>query len=110
MPSSDAASVIRRTVFTPSTWPDERSNPREVAQRPLPSMIMATCSGSLERSIGPTVVILLFSVDIVACFTALAEFIRNTDCEARVPVGIFIKSGFNLVEVGEVFSVEVITE
>src|SRR5262245_34748103 len=43
MPRVGAASAIRRTVSTPARWPAMRGRPRRVAQRPLPSMIMATC-------------------------------------------------------------------
>src|SRR5262249_48517580 len=42
-PKSGAASTTRRAAATPAGWPAERGRPRRVAQRPLPSMIMATC-------------------------------------------------------------------
>src|SRR6185436_13772928 len=43
MPSPGAASTTRRTAFAPARWPATRGSPRAFAQRPLPSMIMATC-------------------------------------------------------------------
>src|SRR2546428_10000043 len=45
MPRSGAASTARRTAAAPSRWPATRGRPRRVAQRPLPSMMIATCSG-----------------------------------------------------------------
>src|SRR5947207_1741958 len=44
-PSASAARTIARAVFTPSRWPATRGKPRRVAQRPLPSMMTAMCSG-----------------------------------------------------------------
>src|SRR3989338_1093782 len=38
--------MIVRAALTPSRWPATRGRPRRVAQRPLPSMMMATCSGT----------------------------------------------------------------
>jgi hypothetical protein len=38
-----AASTTRRTAAAPSRWPAARGNPRAVAQRPLPSMMIPTC-------------------------------------------------------------------
>src|SRR4029077_972368 len=46
-PSSGAASTVRRTASTPARWPATRGRPRRPAQRPLPSITMATCSGEL---------------------------------------------------------------
>ena len=43
-PRSGAASTTRRAASTPARCPAERGRPRRVAQRPLPSMMMATCS------------------------------------------------------------------
>src|SRR6266566_9025600 len=42
MPRRGAAATTRRTVSAPARWPAERGRPREVAQRPLPSEMMAT--------------------------------------------------------------------
>jgi hypothetical protein len=42
MPSPGAASTERRTASAPARWPATRGNPRRVAQRPLPSITMAT--------------------------------------------------------------------
>src|SRR5262245_29847958 len=47
MPRSGAASTMRRTVSTPAGRPAARGRPRRVAQRPLPSMMMATWKWSL---------------------------------------------------------------
>src|SRR6476661_5724552 len=54
MPSSLAARTTRRNASTPRRWPSARGNPRAAAQRPLPSMIIATCKGPSVRS-GPSV-------------------------------------------------------
>src|SRR5258708_775536 len=43
-PSPGAARTMRRTVSAPERWPAARGRRRRVAQRPLPSMTMATCS------------------------------------------------------------------
>src|SRR5665647_83007 len=48
MPISPAPSTTERTASTPSRWPKIRSNPCCSAQRPLPSMMMATCFGILS--------------------------------------------------------------
>ena len=45
MPSSAAAVTVRRTASAPRRWPAMRGRPRDFAQRPLPSMMMATCRG-----------------------------------------------------------------
>src|SRR5450432_4145262 len=50
MPSSLAARTTRRNASTPRRWPSARGKPRAAAQRPLPSMIMATCKGPSARS------------------------------------------------------------
>src|SRR5262245_60552111 len=39
------------TESLPRRWPESRSRPRPCAQRPLPSMMMATCRGRRVRSI-----------------------------------------------------------
>src|ERR1700733_7384209 len=50
MPSSEAARTTRRNASTPRRWPSARGKPLAAAQRPLPSMMMATCSGPSDRS------------------------------------------------------------
>src|SRR5712672_294951 len=54
MPSSLAARTTRRNASTPRRWPSARGKPRAAAQRPCPSMIIATCKGPSVRS-GPSV-------------------------------------------------------
>jgi len=44
MPIRGAASITRRAVSAPARCPAERGNPREVAHRPFPSEMIATCS------------------------------------------------------------------
>ena len=44
IPRSRAASTARRTASTPAACPAVRGRPRATAQRPLPSMMMATWS------------------------------------------------------------------
>src|SRR5690606_5032743 len=46
MPSSAAWVVTRRMFSVPASWPAMRGRPRRVAQRPLPSMMMATWRGT----------------------------------------------------------------
>ena len=46
MPSSRAARTVRRTASAPWRCPSARAPPRAAAQRPLPSMMIATWSGS----------------------------------------------------------------
>src|SRR5262249_3532598 len=50
MPSSCEAATTRRSASTPRRGPSARGSPREAAQRPLPSMMMATCNGPSDRS------------------------------------------------------------
>jgi hypothetical protein len=45
MPTSDACSTMRRTEAIPARCPATRRRPLRAAQRPLPSMMMATCWG-----------------------------------------------------------------
>jgi hypothetical protein len=45
MPRSIAARTVLRSASTPRRWPSTRGRPRAAAQRPLPSMMMATCRG-----------------------------------------------------------------
>ena len=52
MPSSPAARTVRRNASTPRRWPSTRGRPRAAAQRPLPSMMMATWRGALEARVG----------------------------------------------------------
>src|SRR6478752_6418543 len=54
MPSSCEARTTRRNASTPRRCPSARGRPRAAAQRPLPSMMMATCAGASDRS-GPSV-------------------------------------------------------
>src|ERR1700730_8135757 len=46
MPRSPAARTVRRSASTPRRCPSPLGNPRAAAQRPFPSMIMATCRGT----------------------------------------------------------------
>ena len=52
MPRSPAARTVRRSASTPRRCPSPRGRPRAAAQRPLPSMMMATCRGTSKSSIG----------------------------------------------------------
>ena len=45
MPISPAARTVLRNASTPRRCPSPRGSPRADAQRPLPSMMMATCRG-----------------------------------------------------------------
>src|SRR5262249_33088004 len=46
MPSRRAVSTTARTASLPRRCPSMRGSPRRRAQRPLPSMMIATCRGS----------------------------------------------------------------
>ena len=46
MPISLAARIVRRNASTPRRCPSTRGRPRAAAQRPLPSMMMATWRGA----------------------------------------------------------------
>src|SRR5271165_6280552 len=46
MPRSPAARTVRRSASTPRRCPSARGSPRAAAQRPFPSMMMATCRGT----------------------------------------------------------------
>src|ERR1700681_1159186 len=48
MPSSLAARTTRRKAATPRRWPSARGRPRAAAQRPFPSMMIATCNGTVR--------------------------------------------------------------
>ena len=50
MPRSPAARTVLRKASTPRRWPSTRGKPRAAAQRPLPSMMMATCRGISKPS------------------------------------------------------------
>src|SRR5438552_3290985 len=43
---------MSRTLTAPSRWPSMRGWPRSFAQRPFPSMMIATCRGSCDGSNG----------------------------------------------------------
>src|SRR5215469_5266780 len=45
MPNSPAVRMMVRADSAPCRWPSMRGRPRCFAQRPLPSMMMATCFG-----------------------------------------------------------------
>src|SRR5439155_2750589 len=51
IPRSPAARTVRRSASTPRRCPSLRGRPRAEAQRPLPSMMMATCRGTTNPSI-----------------------------------------------------------
>src|SRR5690606_17555176 len=50
MPSRAQASTVVRTASTPLAWPATRGRRRWVAQRPLPSMTIATWRGTREAA------------------------------------------------------------
>src|SRR5574338_613172 len=50
MPRSMQARMMPRTASTPRAWPATRGIRRFLAQRPLPSMMMATCRGTAPTS------------------------------------------------------------
>src|SRR6266705_1407662 len=51
MPRSPAARTVRRSASTPRRCPSTRGKPRAAAQRPLPSMMMATWRGTAKSPI-----------------------------------------------------------
>ena len=50
-PSSIAPLSTSSTTDSPTLWPSVRGSPRSLAQRPLPSITMATCSGTSSPGI-----------------------------------------------------------
>ena len=50
-PSSMAPSTQSNSEASPASWPAVRGSPRCLAQRPLPSMTIATCPGTLPAGI-----------------------------------------------------------
>src|SRR4051794_26463711 len=50
MPISPAARTVARSASTPRRWPSVRGSPRAAAQRPLPSMMMATWRGTSKAA------------------------------------------------------------
>src|SRR5205085_4928907 len=50
MPSCIPASTVRRNARVPARWPAAVGRPRRRAQRPLPSMMIATVSATSGRS------------------------------------------------------------
>src|SRR5689334_22029725 len=51
MPSSAAPVTVRRTASAPRLWPAIRGSPRAFAQRPLPSMMIATWTGGFDSAL-----------------------------------------------------------
>src|SRR5437763_9083312 len=51
MPSSPADRTVRRNASTPRRCASLRGSPREAAQRPLPTMMTATCRGATRRPV-----------------------------------------------------------
>ena len=49
MPSSMAPSTVSKSEYSPCSCPLVRGRPRSLAQRPLPSITIATCLGSAAR-------------------------------------------------------------
>src|SRR6266849_3921528 len=54
MPRPGAVAIIRRAASAPALCPAERGKPREEAQRPFPSEMIATCSGRVCAEEGTT--------------------------------------------------------
>src|SRR5215468_9060909 len=97
MPSAGDASTTRRTASTPARCPAARGRPRRTAQRPLPSIMMATCRPSFPGR--------------VLCIIKSADKIFSGACQAR-ELGCR-RRGFHrlggiahhLLEHGEIFEV-----
>src|SRR5579864_3891331 len=68
MPSRGAARMTRRAASAPARWPAERGRPREVAQRPLPSEMMATWRRGAGRVSGRTEEICWTAIDCMVMF------------------------------------------
>src|SRR3954453_14507631 len=52
MPRPFEARTVGPTPSTPRRWPSTRGRPRAAAQRPLPSMMIATWAGADPSSVG----------------------------------------------------------
>src|SRR3972149_10800604 len=50
-PNSTLAEIIWRKFSVPARWPDSLGRPRDCAQRPFPSIIIATCLGILSPEV-----------------------------------------------------------
>src|SRR5918998_2038105 len=62
MPISPAARTVLRSASTPRRCPSPRGNPRAAAQRPLPSMMIATWRGT-SNGAGSGLTASLFGID-----------------------------------------------
>ena len=76
-PRRTASSVIRLTVSTPSLCPALLGRPRFVAQRPLPSIIMAMWRGILCMFSSVSFIILCCAFGAVSVFVAFHAFGRE---------------------------------
>jgi hypothetical protein len=52
-PKSAAVSTVRFRALTPARWPKVLGRPRALAQRPFPSMMMATCRAESDATVWP---------------------------------------------------------
>src|ERR1043166_5911346 len=83
MPSSFAARTTRRNAATPRRWPSARGRPRAAAQRPLPSMMIATCNGVSEGSDPSVAGTATFDIGEIPG-AAAARFARPQKCSRSV--------------------------
>ena len=111
-PNRTHSDVIRRTVSTPAWCPKLRSLPRSAAQRPLPSIMMATCVGirfmSSSLFIVVFVVILLFNI-IMTRSTLGLETVSKRYQQCRIAIGVLEQSAA-FDEIGINHTVEFVTQ
>src|SRR5688572_23742596 len=81
MPNSTQAVMMPRKFSTPARCPARRGSPRAMAQRPLPSMIRATWTGTFVRTVSVLSEGILDFHDLG--FFALAELVHFLDVLVR---------------------------
>src|SRR5450755_1081551 len=106
-PRSMHARTVARTASTPLRCPATRGSRRCFAQRPLPSMMIATCRG-IERASGTTCVELVNKVNALGSCAMPDELRAASDSSDRHQVGFLGVQGlvdFADVAIGEFLDV-----
>src|SRR5712691_10455025 len=104
MPSSGAASTARRTAPAPARWPATRGRPRRAAQRPLPSMMIATCIEELcgIKSVLKKIPGSPLTGDANERFHVVQVVLQGTPAGARQPVFGLRDPSFERLRAGDV--------
>src|SRR3954454_6631010 len=99
-PAFAAAFSVRRTASAPRLWPAVRGSPRARAQRPLPSMMMATCRGGCCTP----------PVSPVASFSGLDSGFAEPECCTSDLQDLFFFAGQGLVDLPHMLVGELLRE